>query len=339
MRALHPLRGCRLGLPAPRRERQGGQILVIFVLAIIAIVGMVGLVIDGGAAYAQKRDQQNVSDLAALAGATAYLNTSGTTTAKTAAADAAARAIATANGITHDPANGVTVIVTVSSATSAGATVKVDIGRPHQNYFAGVLGQPTWGVAVTATAQTSDEPNGAYGAMPLLFNEDAFDDDDAWCDEEAPGPPCDDQVYNEPPVGSEDVPQDATQFNWTIFCTANGNPCNANSDGVRDLINGEGNDTVVHLGMDIGPLNAGSHTTLFDALEQWIGYVFPVPIVDDEGVMVGFAYFRLTDVQGQSNKVVRGYFVSPVNVAELVVVNGVNGPTLDTGVYVIKLID
>lgn len=338
MRALRTLRGRRLGLPAPRRDRQGGQILVIFVLAIIAIVGMVGLVIDGGAAYAQKRDQQNVSDLAALAGATAYLNTTGATDVRTAAADAAARAIATANGITEDLAAGITVTVTVSNASSSGATVKVDIGRPHQNYFAGVLGQPTWGVAVTATAQTSDAPNGAIGAMPLIFNEEAFANAEAGCDEAKKGD-CEDQVFNEPAVGSEDVPQDATQFNWTIYCTANGNPCNGNSDGVRDLINGLGRDTEVTITNDIGPLNAGAHTTLFDAMEQWIGYIFPVPIVDDTGAIVSFAYFRLTDVQGQSNKVIRGYFVMPYADNKLVVVNGGGTPTLDTGVYVIKLID
>ena len=338
MCAPHTLRGRRPGLPAPRRERQGGQILVIFVLAVIAIVGMVGLVIDGGAAYAQKRDQQNVADLAALAGATAYLNTPGAPAVKTAAADAAARAIATANGVTEDVAAGVTVTVTVSNASASGATVKVDIGRPHQNYFAGVLGQPTWGVAVTATAQTSDEPNGALGAMPLIFNEDAFDNSGAWCTE-PPGQACEDWIYNEPLPGSEDVPQDATQFNWTIFCTANGNPCNANSDGVRDLINGRGRDTVVAIGQDIGPLNAGSHTTLFDALANHINEIFQVPIVDDEGAIVAFAYFRLTGVEGDSSKVIRGHFVVPYNGSKLVVVNNANAPTLDTGVYVIKLID
>ena len=49
--------------------------------------------------------------------------------------------------------------------------------------------------------------------------------------------------------------EDATQFNWTIFCTASGNPCNGNSDGVRDIIDGFGEATTISLNDDIGPLN------------------------------------------------------------------------------------
>ena len=45
---------------------------------------------------------------------------------------------------------------------------------------------------------------------------------------------------------------------------------------------------------------------LFNDLEaEAIGQVFPVPIVNDAGDMVGFAYFRLVSVEGASEKVVR----------------------------------
>ena len=54
-----------------RRRDEGGQILVLFALALIAIVGVIGLVLDGGSAFAQRRDEQNASDLASLAGAMA----------------------------------------------------------------------------------------------------------------------------------------------------------------------------------------------------------------------------------------------------------------------------
>ena len=36
-------------------------------------IAMVGLVLDGGSAFAQRRDQQSAADLAALAGANDYL--------------------------------------------------------------------------------------------------------------------------------------------------------------------------------------------------------------------------------------------------------------------------
>ena len=55
------------------RERERGQIIVIFALALVAIVAMVGLVLDGGSAFAQRRDEQSAADLSALAAANAYM--------------------------------------------------------------------------------------------------------------------------------------------------------------------------------------------------------------------------------------------------------------------------
>ena len=319
----------------PDHEHRGerGQILIMFTLAILVIVGMMGLVLDGGAAYAQRRAEQAVADLASMAGATAYLNTQGDVATKSAAADAAGHAIAAANGYV-DGFDDATVEILVTG-WSSGATVRANLTDAHRNNFASLVGMPTWDVTVTAAAETSSMPNGAIGAMPLLFNAEAFPG--AICDETAG--PCTPEVYQMPGTGNEDVPQDATQFNWTIFCTASGNPCNGDSDGVRELIDQGGDSTTIYLNDDIGPLNAGSHTTLFTGLEAQTGGVFPVPIVDDTGEMVGWAYFKLLSVEGSSEKVIRGYFVSPVNAAQLVVSPTGGDAELLTGVNVLHLID
>lgn len=314
-------------------HRERGQILVIFVIAVVAIIGMVGLVLDGGSAFAQRREEQNVADLAAIAGATAHLNTTGDSATKLAAADAAARSIATANGYTDGVDD---VVVSVNSSSNAfAATVQVDVTKPHRNNFAAIMGMSTWPVSVTATALSTDSPNAANGVMPLLFNEDAFPG--AICNEETENCATKIETYQLPGTGNEDVPQDATQFNWTIFCTANGNPCNANSDGVKDLIRGDGTATTIDLGYDIGPLNAGTHADIFFELSAHVGGVFPVPIVDDEGNMVGFAYFKLTSIEGSPEKVIKGYFVSPVNADKLIVNPNAPAASLETGVYRIKL--
>lgn len=312
---------------------ENGQVLVVFALALVGIVAMIGLVLDGGSVFAQRRVEQSVSDLASVAGATAFLNSGGDTTAKTVAAEAAARTVAATNGFTHG-VDGVNVDVTVAG-TSVYATVRVTITKPHQNNFSGVVGMPVWDVTTTAQTETGSRPNGVNGAMPLLFNAEAFPG--ALCDESAGA--CTPEVYQLPGTGNEDVPQDATQFNWTIFCTASGNPCNGDSQGVRDLIDQEGSPGTVYIGDDIGPLNAGSHTTLFDALGSYTGGIFPVPIVDDAGAMVGFAYFKLLSVEGSSQKVIRGYFVSPVRGSELVFNPDKGDATLNTGAFLLKLID
>lgn len=322
------------------RRGQDGQALVLFAISLVAILAMAGLVLDGGSAFAQRRDEQNAADLAAMAGGTAYLNTlaaGGSQSSAAAAADAAARQVATANGYTDDELAEVSVDVTVASAALTGrTTVQVTITKPHPNNFAGVVGQPSWDVGADATVLTG-VPNAAVGAMPVIFNELALD---PLYD---PGTP---KFYNEPGTGNEDVPQDQTQFNWTVYCTASGNPCNANSNTVRDLIEGHGESTTIDLDDQIGPLNAGSHTTLFDSLEQWIGHSFPVAIVDDAGAMVGWSMFTLTDVQGSSEKVIEGYFEGAMNAPPLDIVECEEPDPDDCppvgqsfGSYVLKLID
>jgi len=318
-----------------RLARRGtrGQVMVLFVIGIFAIIGMVGLVLDGGSVFAQRRDQQTVADLAAMAGATAYLNGTGTVAQREAFATDVVEEVATANGYTVDGTNGVALVVDINT-TSFYHEVIVDLGKPHRNKFAAVLGFTSWPVSVTATARSTYQANGARGAMPLLFNEKAFPG--AICNEDLG--PCTPQVYQLPGTGNEDVPQDATQFNWTVFCTASGNPCNGNSSDVDLLINGSGANTVVYLDDDIGPLNAGEHNTLFtDLANNGLGKTFPVPVVDDDGNMVGWAYFKLVSAEGASDKVITGYFVSPVNGEELVVNGGHSSGSLFTGAYSVRL--
>ncbi len=325
----------------PRETRERGQVLVVFTLALLVIVAMTGLVLDGGSTFVQRRDQQNVADAAAMAGAYAYLNT-GTS----AAATSAAAQIATANGYTPG-SGGVVVDVRVGPDTDDtdecddsdddddygacdGTTVIVTVTKPHANAFSGLLGFASWDVTTTATA-IAGAPNGAVGAMPIIFNQKAF---------ETGKTPANEKSYDEPGTGPQDVPQNDVQFNWTVFCTATGNPCNGNSNTVRQIIDGNGTSTVVTLGMDIGPLNAGAHADLFSALANHVPADFPVAVVDDEGKMVGWAVFHLTGSIGGSTKQIRGYFVSPVRTGQLKIVTGVSQTgTSAFGAYVVQLIN
>ncbi|MBA3778175.1 MAG: hypothetical protein H0X16_02500 [Chloroflexi bacterium] len=296
---------------------QQGQALVVFVLALVAIIAMTGLVLDGGAAFAQRRAQQNVADLAAVAAAVTYGNTVGAHGAKDAAARARALEVAAQNGF-PDGVNDTEIIVDGNANPGNGSmTYEVTVERPHRNNFAGLVGQPTWPVAADAQA-IAGLPNAAIGAMPIIFNIEAFDAQNQAG--QGPPPPV---PYSLPGTGNEDVPKDATSFNWTVYCTALGNDCNANSETVRKLIEQNGEDAVVTLNADIGPLNAGDHVTLFERMGQrWTGAEFPVAIVDDEGRLQGWAMFHLTAVEGNNRKVIIGYFVSPVNAEGMEIVSG-----------------
>ena len=302
-----------------RTREQRGQVLVIFALALVAIVAMTGLVLDGGSTFVQRRDQQNVADAAAMAAAYSFGMTGSTSAAST-----AAQSTATSNSYT-DGTGGVSIAVS-NAAGNPGWYFTVTVSKPHDNNFTGLLGMPSWGVTATATS-ISGRPNAAFGPLPIIFNETAFLLNGAKAGEDHP--------YDEPPVGSEDVPKGNTQFNWTEYC----NGCNADSDTVRDLIVNQATNTATVLEKDkISPLNAGSHTTLFDALAEFIGGEFAVPIVNDSGNMVGFATFHLTGAVGGSTKQIRGYFVSPMTSGSLGIVQG-GGDGGNFGSYVPTLVN
>lgn len=297
-------------------DRQRGQMLALFAICLVAIIAMTGLVIDGGMTFTQRREEQNVADAAAMAGAYAYANTSDSNQAVTQALSTAA-----ANGYTHGQ-NGVSVTVAVSTDDGI-ARVIVNVTKPHRNFFSGIVGFSSWDVSTTASA-IAGMPNAVVGAMPLLFNKKAFPNGVG---------PSNPKSFNEPGVGSQDVPQDAATFNWTVYCTANGSTCNGDSSTVDALINGGGDSTLVTLNDLIGPLNAGSHATLFSDLAKYVGLEYPVAIVDDSGAMQGWAMLHITGSVGGSTKQISGYFVSPVNAANLKIVqNGgnVNGTFGDT---------
>lgn len=300
-----------------RRRREGGQVLVIFALGLIAIVAMVGLVLDGGDTFVRRRDQQNVADHAAMAAGYAYAMSNGSSTA----AANAAWSTSASNGYTN-LSNGVTVSVSLDAVSTGPRHITVTITKPHQNNFAGVVGLSSWPVTTTATVEAG-WANGVVGAMPIIFNLSAFQSHGLGPDHAF--------TYNEPPPGSQDVPQTPDTFNWTMYC----DNCNADSSTVDSLIVDGGVETVVDLSFKITPLNAGSHATLYSDLATYaVGTDFPVPLVDSNGLMVGFVMFHLTGSVGGSTKTISGYFTDEVNPSAMTITST---PSPATGTYIVKL--
>jgi hypothetical protein len=309
----------------PPIERQRGQLLAVFAISLVGVVAMTGLVLDGGATFVQRRDQQNVADAAALAAAYAYGNANGRCdTSDTTTAAAAGQSIAAANGYVNGT-NGVVVTVSFDASGGAGRHITVGISKPHRNAFSGIVGMPSWGVATTAMTLAGC-PNTVLGAMPIIFNQDALTTNGTG--------PSSEHIYGEPPVGGEDVPIGTATFNWTMYCDF----CNADSSTVSSLIRGEGYQTEVTLDDTIAPLNAGSHATLYDDLAVWVGQEFPIPLVDDDGKMVGWAMFHITGSSGGSTKEIRGYFVSPINPSSMTIRDGVSGG-VNGGAYTVQLVN
>lgn len=223
------------------KPRQRGQIMVLFAVGLVAIVAGVGLVIDGGFAFAQRRGEQNAADLAAFAGANALLNGKNAT--------AAALSAAKDNGYEHG-VGGVNVDVVLTPTT-----VTVDIGAPHANYFAGVVGQPTWQVSVTATALTGI-PTKFVGVAPFILSQEVFDP--------VTGLPF--EIYThttdfEKTTGQgSDSPLTVLNVAWTNLGTGN-----VSSADVKNALDGSVPiNADLRLNQYIGQSNNGVHNTLFD---------------------------------------------------------------------------
>ncbi len=298
------------------RHGNGGQILVVFVLAMVAIIGIVGLAIDGGGAYAQRRDQQTAADLSALAAANDYLlsndSAQATTRARTVAAtnDFTDGSGSTAVGVTIDTSNGVEVLVTINS--------------PHRNSFLGAIGMSSWNVTTSATA-LAGFPDSASGAAPFVFSISAFNND---------GTPKY-QTATDFGDGNGDVPINDLDIAWTNYGTGN-----VNTSEVRSIIDGSTtiNATLTY-GEYIGQHNNGNHTALFSDVDTYLsGKDLPVPVVDASGNFMGWGTFHVNSASGGSSKHINGYFLSSFTSAATSVTSCANnGCPRYLGTYVLKL--
>jgi len=282
------------GAPAQQGK---GQILVLTAISMVALVSAVGLVLDGGGTFVQRRDQQNASDLAALAGANAWLVDTNTLTRDQSAINAA-RAVATSNGYT-DGANAQIVNVTLAPY-GQGESVQVDIGAPHHNAFGGLIGLPSWPVSTTATA-AGGPGGGAQGSAPVMFHVNVFPGGQPTGQYADPAHPF---VFGET---NGDYPVSPNDVAWTDFHQ----PDNVDTQVVRNIIHGtDTQQREFDFGDYIGQENQGNHSDLYEEVDTYLANQnVVVPIVDGAGNFQGWAIFHVVSAS-RPDKQITGYFVS-----------------------------
>lgn len=291
-----------------RRRREGGQILVLFALSLVAIIAMVGLVLDGGAAYAQRRSQQNASDVAALAAANDLIVNQGSANWQ-----ATALSMTAANGWA-DGVNGVEVDVSCVNCPGQaldeavdGVQVTVGITGAHRNYFASIVGMSTWDVSTTATSITG-WPNTAQGPGPFIVSITAFDPITKQPTSCTEADPC--ELLH--PV--EDTPTAPDEFTWTDFgydiaCDETGN---VNDSDIQNYMDGQAEfEITLEFGCYIAQHNNGVMDNIVQRLEDLAPITFPVPIVDEAGRYVGWASFVVQSATPDGrNGTINGYFTT-----------------------------
>jgi|WetSurSiteA1Bulk_404760.scaffolds.fasta_scaffold05596_4 hypothetical protein len=135
----------------PKYEK--GQTLVVFVLGFFAFVALLALVLDGGNAYAAKRQAQNAADAGALAGATymcRYTDEAG--------GISTAEDYAVLNGAVDPPQ--------VFASLSTG-TVEVTATVQKDTFFAALIGYPQ--VTPRAVARAVCKTPVGMGVLPVAW--------------------------------------------------------------------------------------------------------------------------------------------------------------------------
>jgi Flp pilus assembly protein TadG len=298
--------------------RQDGQILVLFTLALVVLLGFAGLALDGGSAFAQRRDQQTAADLAALAAANDYLINGNASQAID-----RGRAVAAANKYTHGAG---TTSVDIAIDTSNGVRVTAGVHADHRNTLVSVMGMASWRVTTVASA-LAGFPDTVHGASPFIFSADAFQTD---------GTPL---YQTEMDFGETngDVPTSSIDFAWTNYGTGN-----VNTTQVSEIIQGTTViDKTLQFGEYIGQHNNGNHNSLYGDVDTWLsGTDVPAAVVDHNGNFVGWSMFHVTSASGGSAKHVRGYFLSAFESARMTISScAANDCPRYLGSYVLKLTD
>ena len=137
-------------------------------------------------------------------------------------------------------------------------TVKVDITAPHSNYFAGVVGQPTWDVSVTATA-LAGVPKSFSGVAPFILSQEIFRSRDrpavrAYTDHKCAS-------TSKTTGQGSDPPDDRSNMAWTNLGTGN-----VSTKDVSDVLDGTAPiNADLAINDYIGQQNNGVHNALFDS--------------------------------------------------------------------------
>ena len=281
---------------------------------------MAGLAIDGGGAFAQRRDQQTAADLAALAAANDYLMNSNATRRSTRAAT-----VATTNGY-HARACAARPS-TSSIDTSNGVAGRRRRSAPHHGTRSSAhLGMPTWDVTTSASA-LAGFPDSAAGRRAVHLPDLAPSTNDGTPKYQTP------TDFNET---NGDIPTSQTDIAWTNYGTGN-----LDTPRSRDIITGDLDiNKTIELRRVHRPAQQRQPQHAVQRREHLpSGQDLPVAVVDAGGNFMGWAMFHVISATAGSAKHINGYFLSSFTSARLRSRAAPPACPRYLGAYVLKLTD
>ncbi len=238
------------------RSSQRGQAIALFALALSALVLGVAVVVDGGYAFAQRREAQNAADFAAMAGTRIVgqkltNNPPGTGTANN--VRNAIQSVLAANDAqlvsaqyVDEAGNAIAGgdVTTASTIPNNAFGVVVNARSNWKPFLLGLIGVVDWQASAEATAITPGQSIGG-GVMPVGIQDDTYDDL-----EQCPITDLDSCVDQNLTSGTLNIPGG---FGWLKFgIQGNGGKCNwASSLGM--IADGGCQASKTYLDSQIGP--------------------------------------------------------------------------------------
>ena len=138
-----------------RLRSEAGQAVVLSVVFMAALLGAVALVLDVGSWFREQRATQSAADAAALAGAQALPDSTGS-------ASVLANQYLASNG-------GGVGTITFSTKNVVNDTVKVNVTRQADGFFAQLFGIDSVDVHAKAAARSGNPNNARYAAPSLAL--------------------------------------------------------------------------------------------------------------------------------------------------------------------------
>ena len=167
---------------ASRRDREGGQALVVVVVALTALLAAGAMVIDGGNAMAEQRGTQNAADAAALAGAVVVAEKFGGQTKTDSDVVSAMNSAYTQNGSSGNGSYYIDYNYNVVGTVGRGGSIPSSAGgiraqgtKIFDTFLAGVVGINSWTANADATAMAGAlrsvcAATDGCGVMPVTFS-------------------------------------------------------------------------------------------------------------------------------------------------------------------------
>jgi Flp pilus assembly protein TadG len=150
-----------------KSSTERGQVLIIFAFAFIAIIMLLALLFDGAQALVLRRQMQDASDAAALAGANVIQGLNPPQCSATAGSPvvAAAKASVAANLPNYPQANVIVTCVSDPSMLNQGVTVRLDEDSP--TFFGQIFGGGPLAVVTDSSAVNGNDIRGQFSVVLL----------------------------------------------------------------------------------------------------------------------------------------------------------------------------